>query len=180
MAGKITSCVLKKQKQILNLTPRLKFSRKFKVFLLSLALFHSWVFLLLVFHRVERTDCPPENVGVNSGKLPQMCPGFVLLRSDRQPGRCCGGGGQLCLHSPRTGGWAPRGVMQGDRRNGDLYGGPPGKGKAGRGLLSLNHFPGSGSGQGPPPSDTSVLLIRAPVWEASVTGEPDGAGGGAV
>lgn len=59
--------------------------------------------------------------------------------------------------------WAPHGVTRGDRRNGDLYGGPPGKGGAGRGLARLGIAESEplqldlGSGQGPPPSDTSVL-----------------------
>ena len=58
---------------------------------------------------------------------------------------------------------APLGVTRGDRRNGELYGGPPGKGGAGRGLAQLGIAESEplqldlGSGQGPPPSDTSVL-----------------------
>ena len=58
---------------------------------------------------------------------------------------------------------APHGVTRGDRRNGELYGGPPGKGGAGRGLAQLGIAESEplqldlGSGQGPPPSDTSVL-----------------------
>ena len=83
--------------------------------------------------------------------------------------------------------WAPHGVTRGDGMNGDLCGGHPGKGRVGRGLAWLGIAESEplrldlGSGcRGPHHLTRLSWLIRVPVWEASVTGELERAGGGCV
>lgn len=88
-----------------------------------------------------------------------MCPGFVLRRSDRQHQGVLWWRRTAVFTQPTDSDWAPMG-SRGETSNGDLVVVLLGKaGAPERGLLSLNHFAGSGSGQGPPPSDMSVLLI---------------------
>lgn len=78
--------------------------------------------------------------------------------------------------------WDPHGVTRGDRRNGDLCGGPPGKGRVGRGLARLGIAESEplrldlGSRcRGPHHLTSLSWLIRAPV-----TGELERAGGGVL